>query len=764
MGVLTVVDSDGTLNEYQLSDFQKENIVFGRNPELCDIVVSCPFVSGKHGQFKWRENTLYYADLGSMNGSVICRNMNSTFERNSEYYTSLNDGDFVTIRENGDEDVTNQILILYSSVDSGDSWNRISIGKKGITIGRDVSNDIVLEHVGISKFHANVYKDNMGYIVRDRKSENGILWNGMQVYGHHILKDNDIITIMDTEFIFCQECLFYRSSQNGITLTVNHLSKKVNKNRYILQDVNLDIKSNEFVAIVGGSGAGKSTLMHAISGFDEDVSGTILCNGIDLQKNFSYLKEMIGLVPQEDIIYDNLTLEKMLYYTALLKMPKDTTKDEMNKQINDVLEMVELSEHRKTYIRKMSGGQKKRASIAVELLASPRLFFLDEPTSGLDPGTEKNLMQTLNRLSKLQGKTILMVTHTTQNLHLCDKIIFMGPGGRLVFFGTVDETKEFFETDNLVDVYNKIAENPDKWIEQFEQRHAVVESKAAESEQKPKRTKKAGFMKQMGILTMRYMELIKNDWQRFSMLFLQPLLIALLLCLVASKDSFEVFEDTRSILFALSCAGIWIGLFNSIQEICKERSILRREYMGNLRLSAYVISKFLVQALIGLVQAVLILSIFTVGVGHAKEGLLMSNPYGENLMLVWLTILAASTLGLLVSSLVRSTDKAMVIAPFVLIVQLLFSGILFELKGAGEWIAKLTISKWSVEGLGTIANLNELTLKLQQDIPTIVHEAEDAYEYTKGHLCQSYAVMAGMCLLCLIICTIALRSLSKDKR
>lgn len=131
-------------------------------------------------------------------------------------------------------------------------------------------------------------------------------------------------------------------------------------------------------------------------------------------------------MPQEDIVFENLTLKKMLYYTAKMKMPDNTSMQEIEDRIQEVLRLIELTEHQNTMIKNLSGGQKKRASIAVELLADPGMFFLDEPTSGLDPGTEQKLMRVLNRLSKTQGKTIVMVTHTTQSLDLCDKIIFMG--------------------------------------------------------------------------------------------------------------------------------------------------------------------------------------------------------------------------------------------------------------------------------------------------------------------------------------------------
>lgn len=259
--------------------------------------------------------------------------------------------------------------------------------------------------------------------------------------------------------------------------------------------------------------------------------------------------------------------------------------------------MVDLVEHQKTYIRKLSGGQKKRASIAVELLADPKLFFLDEPTSGLDPGTEKNLMISLKKLARQQNKTIIMVTHTTANLHLCDKIIFMGPGGRLCFCGNVEEAKAFYQTDDLVNIYNMIAEDPEACERKYRNARQREKNPGTAGERKPipvKRSKNARFQ-QFLVLAQRYGELMFHDTQRLLVLLLQPCLIAALLYVVADKDIFKIYESTKSMLFALSCSGIWIGLFNSIQEICKERTIVKREYMANLRLPGYVMSKFVFQ-------------------------------------------------------------------------------------------------------------------------------------------------------------------------
>lgn len=773
-----IIDVDGKLREYVCDVTAKPQLVMGRSGD-CDVTVECSSVSSIHGKFKWVNGHMYYADLGSTNGTFINKPGHTCYEKASKHYVVLEDGDFISVhgKQSG---AHNQFILLYTEVNDGAQWTRVDIGSEKITIGRSPSSDIVVSHVGASRQHAEIIRHGNGYAIRDLSSMNGILLNGMLIHQPTQLKDNDLITILNTRIIFHGGFLFYRSQQNGVSLNVRNLYKKVNHNRLILNDVNLDINSNEFVAIIGGSGAGKSTVMNAISGFDREVKGYISCDGMDMRKNFSTLKNMIGYVPQEDIIYNNLTLRKMLYYTAKLKMPRDVSRQEIDARISKVLEMVELSEHQNTFIRKLSGGQKKRASIAVELLADPSLFFLDEPTSGLDPGTEKNLMQTLNRLAKLQGKTIIMVTHTTQNLHLCDKVIFMGPGGKLCFCGNVEEAKAFFETESLVDIYNVIAQNTDYWAQKWKSvqtlRHSVNHTdhnvmQATNSQTGNNATRqKAGFFRQWNVLSKRYSELIINDWQCLLMLFLQPIIIALLINVVATEDVFDIFEDTKSILFALSCAGIWIGLFNAIQEICKERNILRREYMSNLKLPAYVLSKFNVQLVITMFQALIMMGIFTLTVGKEEEGLMFEQVFIEKFLLMWITIFAATALGFAISAMVRSADKAMVLAPFVLIVQLLFSGILFELDGVSERIADFTISKWSVEGFGSIADLNALKMRLEvenSDIANLItdlHEENEAFTHTLSHLSHSYIVLAVMIVVCGVFCMIALRSLSKDRR
>lgn len=763
---LTIIDTASHLTEICLDDFGKSKLILGRNKEGSDIVISDSIVSKLHGSFILQGNTTWYADCGSSNGTFVEEYGQTRLLDEKHGYVELHDKSVLRIGNLSDPD--KMILILYKTSTEQEVWKSQTLGSMTVNIGRAAGNEIILKHPGVSNHHCQIRFENGKYILCDKRSANGVMVNGRNVIHQVNLRDKDIIQILDFQLCFSNQCIYYKSTMRGISLTVCGINKYVgsgNKKKQILKDVSCEIQGNEFVAIIGGSGAGKTTLMNAISGFEPDFEGKVFCNGIDLIGQFQNLKNIIGFVPQQDIIYENLTLKRMLYYTAKLKMPEDTLNVEIHQRITEVLKMVDLDEHRNTYIRKLSGGQKKRASIAVELLADPKLFFLDEPTSGLDPGTEKNLMMTLSRLSKEQNKTIIMVTHTTQNLQLCDKIIFMGPGGRMCFCGNVNAARAFYQTDNLVNIYNMIAANPQMWEQRFSETGGIKgQFQVMEGSEELVKPKNESSFRQFRILLCRYAELMKNDYSRLLVLLLQPFLIAILLYIVADKEIFNIYESTKSMLFALSCSGIWIGLFNSIQEICKERVIVKREYMANLKLPGYVFSKFVLQAVLGFVQAFILTYIFLKFIDKEREGIFFDSFGTEIFLTIWLTILVAVTMGFVISSVVKTGDKAMVVAPFVLIIQLLFSGILFNLKGIGEKISYCTISRWSVESLGSISKLNKLQLRMQEDYPMLEHKAEAFFKATKGHLIQTWSILIVMTVFFMTVSIFMLRSISKDRR
>lgn len=765
--ILTIINTQGQISTFDLDFGNKGYFTLGRDSRENDIAIPDSIVSKVHGYLLKQYDTFFYKDLNSSNGTYVESSGKRKLLHRTDQFVELGEG--TILRIGSIKNPEKMVLMTLNYMAEDESLEKCAVQGGRVQIGRTAGNDIVLESPNVSRQHCSIEYTQAGAILRDNRSANGVLVNGKRVKGEQRLQDKDVIQILGYQLIFSGTCIYYKRRVRGVSIQIRDINKwvgKRGKQKQILRDVSCEIRGNSFVAIIGGSGAGKTTLMNVINGFDKKFKGNVYCGGIDLTENFQHLKNMIGYVPQEDIIYENLTLRKMLYYTARLKMPDDTGESEIDRRIDQVLKIIDLEEHQNTYIKKLSGGQKKRASIAVELLADPKLFFLDEPTSGLDPGTEKNLMLSLQKLTREQDKTVIMVTHTTQNLHLCDKILFMGPGGRLCFAGNVEQAGQFFHKDDLTDIYNLLAEDARPW--ELRYRSMLNQELTQEGEEQKQadisRMRPVSALRQFGVLVRRYLELMKNDVQRLGVLLIQPLIIGLLLFIVADQDVFAVYESTKSMMFALSCSAIWIGIFDSIQEICKERSILKREYMANLRLSGYIFSKLLIQAVLGLIQSIFLVGAFLLLLQAEEKGIFFSSFYLEILATVWLTVMASVAMGLVISSMVKTGDKAMALAPFVLIVQLLFSGILFKLEGAGETISYCTVSRWSVEALGSIAHLNKLDLRMQEEIPTLPHEAESIFEATGGHLLMTWGILAGITAIFIAASILLLRNISKDGR
>lgn len=285
----------------------------------------------------------------------------------------------------------------------------------------------------------------------------------------------------------------------GYCLSVNQLCKVVkNKHREkeILHNVNLEVNDGEFVAIIGCSGAGKTTLMNLLSGYSRISKGEIRVDGIDLKDNYGKLKGSIAYVPQREILHDTLTLKETLFYGMQLKIP-NVTKEEMQKKLEELLKLLELEGKENTKIKYLSGGEKRRTAIAMELLSDPKLFLLDEPTSGLDSNIEKKIMQKLRELANL-GKTIIMTAHTVSNLYMCDKVIVMGQNGKICYSGSYEGIFEYFHINDFIDVYDTIKNDTDIYYEKYCQ--TFVTKNTNEKELISSR-KKVCFLKQMTVLT-----------------------------------------------------------------------------------------------------------------------------------------------------------------------------------------------------------------------------------------------------------------------
>ena len=457
---ITIFDGSGTPKEIDLNRFSKNVITFGRNTEN-DIILESPIVSKKHGYFLLENGVCSIFDLDSTNGIYI--------ENVRVQKAILQTGNVIKIRDFINDD-HNTVTIVFGKEGNSSKWKGIDISRRDkITVGRDKNCDIVLNNTSISKIHAQIQREGNQWVLYNHGGQNSIIADGVIVNKKQVLKDKDVIIIANAKLLFSSNGINYTIYDEGINLEVKDITKTVSSSKgkiNIVNHIGLSIGSGEFVAIIGGSGAGKSSFLNCISGYSRPTTGHVELNGDDLYENYEVLKKVIGYVPQSDIVYDNLTVKQMLHYAAKLRMPDDTSKQERISKVQEVIETVELKGHESKLIKKLSGGQKKRVSIAIELLSSPKLFFLDEPSSGLDPGTEEKLMETLRKMSRM-GTTIILITHNTMNIHLCDKIIFLGRGGNLCYYGEPQKAAEFFGVDNLVKVYNMTFEQPELWKKHY---------------------------------------------------------------------------------------------------------------------------------------------------------------------------------------------------------------------------------------------------------------------------------------------------------
>lgn len=734
----------------------KTKYTIGRSPEN-DIVINSPIVSVKHAELEISDGFFVIRDLNSTNGIYVNGNKTNS--------AVLMNGDIIRI-DNINNPNENGILIMYSLVenDCDEKWNEIDLNNlEAVAIGRKSDNDLVIFHSLVSKQHAKIKVYSNRVTIEDLNSTNGTYVNGNLLIKSQILKEFDNIIIGNTKIIYQDNKLIYNTLSKGLKLDAIHISKVISDSngsgkKKILDDISISIKAGELVALIGGSGAGKSTFMDSLNGFRLPTEGSVFVNDDDFYRNYYSYKNIIGYVPQQDIVYDTLTVRDMLTYAARLRMPEDSTKSEIEERVNQVLTDVELDGREDVYIKQLSGGQKKRASIAVELLADPKLFFLDEPTSGLDPGMERNLMKLLRKLADT-GKTIILITHATANLHLCDKAVILGYGGKLCYFGPPKGALEFFNVEEYADIYDLINKESKVWQERFRNSKyfmyykPLVEKEIKRSKTKNREKVKRSSIKQFFILAQRYLKLTVLDKQRFAFIILQAPLIAFLLSMVADKDSFKYFESSQQIIFTLACSAVWIGVLNSIQEICKERPIYKRERAVNLKLIPYIFSKLTILGFICLVQAGLLVVVFSALINQPKIHLLATLNL-EIFITVFITIFTSTTMGLCVSTLVSNTDRAMGLAPIILIPQLLFTGLVFQLKGFSDKIADLAISKWASRALAVSFDLNGRPLKSQVEypkLPTPPRDLPSFYNHDINMLYQNWIVLGVIILICLIL-------------
>lgn len=618
------------------------------------------------------------------------------------------------------------IILTYVNPDYSQNplkQRAISLKSRSVLLGRDPSATLQIESPIVSRRHATIDSSaGGGYVITDY-STNGVFVNNQRVAGKAQLKDGDIIKIGPFTLVLHGDEIQEQDAGNQIRLDAQNLALRVKdeegKWKQILDNIEIAIEPGQLVALVGGSGTGKSTLMRTLLGINKVDKGQVYLNGDDLRKNFNIYRTQIGYVPQDDIIHYNLTVKEVLKYAVKLRLPPDTDVDAVVKQ---TLAEVEMTDHGDKLVSKLSGGQRKRVSIGVELLANPKLFFLDEPTSGLDPGLDKKMMELLRKLAN-QGRTIVLVTHATANINLCDRIAFLGRGGRLCYFGIPKEAFDFFgiTSGDFADIYTQLetGENSVKaWAEQFKnspyyQRYITNHLSGATSGSSlpPQQVKPSPFQ-QLSILIQRYWRLLTRDRLNLGLALLTaPIGIGLIPIALredplAGDPSPTLAPLALRVLFVFTCAGIWVGLSTSLQEIVKEAKIYERERLVNLGLWPYISSKILLLGALAIGQTILMSLVILLGFKPPQPELI---PWLIGLAITaFLTLLTSISLGLLVSAVAKNSDQANTTIPLLLLPQIIFSGVLFKMEGAASKISWLMLSRWSVGAYGSLVNVNAL--------------------------------------------------------
>ena len=637
-----------------------------------------------------------------------------------------------------------------------------------LSVGRAADNDVRLDGLQISNHHARFARANGSVTVEDAGSTNGVYVNGQRVSGRRAVQHSDVIQI--------GPFVLQADAQHGVAVydtrsktridCINIIKIVANRSGggsiKLLDDVSLTVQPNEFIGLLGPSGAGKSTLMDSLNGMRPATSGFVLVNNLDLYRHLDSLKQSIGYVPQDDIIHRELTVYRTLYYVARLRLSSDVSTKEIDQIINEVMDVTGLAERRDVPVSQLSGGQRKRVSIAVELITKPSVIFLDEPTSGLDPATEEKIMKLFRQIAE-SGRTVVLTTHAMENVKLFDKIVVL-MRGKLVFYGAPQDALAHVKAESFKDLYDKLEDPVDERIAAMpalppnapksqkqafkQQREQIAEQVADEWKQRfqttehyrrnvaeplsvlprdgraaapPKRhTTVTDSIRQWGTLTRRYMEVLSRDKFNLLILFAQAPIIAFLTYLVVGDTLPRDFP-----YFVLGLVALWFGTSVASREIIRERAVYTRERMVNLGLMPYVGSKIFTLALIVTVQCLMLFG--ALKMMHYVG--LMSVPgwMVPQLAIVFITAMVGIALGLFVSAIVKTSEMATSLVPLILIPQILFSGLVGVPEGTSKAIGTLMPATWAFDGLKQFSTLD--TLDEEGSDPERQNEGKGLYKH-----------------------------------
>ncbi|WP_448513735.1 ATP-binding cassette domain-containing protein [Parathermosynechococcus lividus] len=755
--ITLILESQGQTLTYHLTQSQHR---LGRDRQWADLVVpDAPIwsvISSRHAVFA-KEGQSYY--LWDGDGEQR-RSTNGIFHQHTRVGVGEGFKLADTLRLEIGQDPANKVQMFVQIQSAGTATppplpqqRRLNLKKLSqwpLTLGRDATNSYQhwqLNAPTVSQRHASLDRTTAGlYVLRDLNSSNGTYVNNQLLKAPYTLRNGDQIRIGPFALLYRNEILEVTDQGSQIRLDAYHLQRRVTTphgDRLLLAGVTFVAEPGQLIGIVGGSGTGKSTLLKVLMGLTPPQAGKVLLNGQDLYQNRCAYRHQTGYVPQDDIVHTRLTVTEVLTFAAQLRLPADTDATTRHESVQRVLNQVQLTPVAQQLVADLSGGQRKRVSIAVELLANPKLFFLDEPTSGLDPGLDLSMMQLLRQLAD-EGRTIILVTHATSHVHLCDRLAILGRGGRLCYFGPAERACQFFSPNgspplgSVAEIYGILAAGEGdraayEWSERFRQspdyknylenrlsascahnNTDVALGSGTPNVPAPSQQPAPNHLYQWQVLCQRQWRLMERD--RLSLaLNLVSVPIALLLTRFALETSPFLPQDppsllqaaqTLRVLFVFTCACLWVGLSSWAQALITEVPIYRRERLANLSLPAYMAAKLTLGKAMAAVQTLLITVVIVLGFG-VPTGALMPWPLGVAVT-SFLTLVASLSLGLLISSAVSNSDQASKVLPPLLLPQIIFAGVLFKLQGLAVILSWVTIGRWSMGAYGALINVNAM--------------------------------------------------------
>ncbi|HEY2552237.1 MAG TPA: ATP-binding cassette domain-containing protein [Streptosporangiaceae bacterium] len=509
-----------------------------------------------------------------------------------------------------------------------------------------------------------------------------------------------------------------RGPGRGIRVDATGVSQRAG-GQQTLSGISLTVRAGQLVAIAGSSGAGKTMLVETLAGLRRPAGGTVEYDGVDCHQNLAAVRTLLGYVPQDDIIHRELTVRRTLRYAARLRLPAGSRPAAVDAAVSRVLGVLGLTDRADIAVGSLSGGERKRVSIGVELLVAPRLFFLDEPTSGLDPATGAGLMRLLRRLAD-EGTTVVLTTHAAADLDMCDEVAFLARSGSLAFAGPPQQARAHFGAERLEDVYDLMeagagddpAAGQDAMMARSPEGQPDIARAPRDGRELSPAARRPGAVRQLVLLSQRSLDILVHSKLTLAILAGSPAMVLAMFVVLFPPGGFSFAHPspngTLMTIFWIAFAGFFFGLSYGLPQICGEISVVRREHHAGVGLGCYLLSKLVVlMPLLALVDAV---TLWLLRVLNRLPATSEAETASLFLTLV-LASAAALALGLLTSAAVNGPSQAVVAMPMLCFPQVLFSGAFLPvpaMAAAGRLISYPMSNRWAFEALGHAAGLPRL--------------------------------------------------------